>query len=100
MKISNITPEIAELNKVTENSYTLDYGIIKKGTSTHITLQLEDYTKELKAKVSCGGCTKAKIENNQLKIWYNSSLYGRINKYVYLFEGHTKTDIKLTGNII
>lgn len=99
MKISNLKPENSTLTKTEENFYELDYGTIKKGADPHQKLSLEEVEGALKAKVSCGGCTKAKVVDNILTVWYNTNLLGRINKFVYLFEGDKKTTIKLKGNI-
>lgn len=100
MKISNLKPEKSTLTKTEDNFYELDYGTIKKGADPEQRLSIEETEGKLKTKVSCGGCTKAKVTYNILAIWYNTNLLGRINKFVYLFEDDKKTTIKLTGKII
>lgn len=100
MKISNLKPENSTLTKTEENFYELDYGTIKKGADPNQRLSIEETKGKLKTKVSCGGCTRAKLTDNILSIWYNTNLLGRVNKFVYIFEGDKKTTIKLTGKII
>lgn len=100
MKITNLKTENSTLIKVEDNSYELNYGTIKKGADPNQKLSVEEIEGKLKTKVSCGGCTKAKLTDNILSIWYNTNLLGRINKFVYLFENDKKTTIKLTGKII
>ena len=101
MKIINLQPEITTLTKQGENVYTLDWGIIKKGSESNRQLTVEDFQKQRSVvKTSCGGCTKAKIVSpNTLNINYDTNLLGRILKNVYIFDGEEKVTIKMIGKI-
>ena len=104
MKLTNKTPNIAELKPTSNSNYELDYGHIETNGDSNVILLFETSAKNVQTKVSCGGCTKAtnrKITTNQYEIYiyYKTSLLGRINKYVYIeFEGK-KISIKLTGKV-
>lgn len=99
MKITNLKPEMSTLTKTDALNYTLDYGTIPHKSDPNLKLEITEFEQKPKVKVSCGGCTTARLSENILNITYDTSLLGRINKYVYLFEGETKTTIKLTGRV-
>lgn len=103
MKVTNQTPEITVLNNGTD--YTIDLGVMKKGTSKTATFLLEDVQYDSHS-VSCGSCTKLYWSQQGKDLVVNITfsaigMKGVINKSAALkTKNGEKAVFKLQGKII
>lgn len=87
-KIINKSEDLVTLEKISENKYVLDYGVIEKGSNSKINLEiyLTEEVNNYKVEVSCG-CTKGNINRSgntfNVELSYDTKRPGTFGKNAY-----------------
>lgn len=108
-KIRNKSENVAKLILEDNNSYTLNYGDIPKGSNSKVDLQIspEKTFENVRVEASCGCTTpvlKKEGDNYSLVVSYDTNRPGTFSKNVYFRHGEKNNRkvivINLKGRVI
>lgn len=96
-KIINKSKDLVTLEKISDNKYVLDYGVIEKGSNSKINLEIEiENVDNYRVEVSCG-CTKGNINRSgntfDVELSYDTKRPGTFGKNTYFRYNNNQTII-------